>query len=193
MNNTDGLPGPEARVREFLEALDQETSRNPGTEPDDLAWAVPDGGGILTLTASDLRDVLREFDALRKVHGGIMRHAAKLPAGYARRTRGPSETTLGPMETEQADAIGAVLHAVIAEREHLDATDPHATPDQVHARDIRDMTTEALQARYAELDEFHDGRASVDPRCGCSADNEGGSCYWDSTDEIDEELGRRGR
>ena len=55
------------------------------------------------------------------------------------------------------------------------------------------MPTAALEERFHDLMEFYSGRASVDPRCGCSADNEGGKCYWDDPDQIDDELGRRGR
>lgn len=157
-DNFDGYPAPEARVREFLEALDQENARAEVPPQDELAWAVPDEGGLVTLTATDLRDVLREFEALRTL---VERAVAR--------------------------------HPYIVPREALDATDPHATPDQVHPPEISDVPTARLEERYHVLTEFLAGRASQDPRCGCSADNEGGSCYWDSTDEIDEELGRRGR
>jgi len=62
-----------------------------------------------------------------------------------------------------------------------------------HDTDIRDVSTPALEERFHELVEFYEARALVDPRCGCSADNEGGKCYWDDLDQIDEELGKRRR
>lgn len=77
--------------------------------------------------------------------------------------------------------------------DYLYPTDLHATAARVHESDIEGMPTAALEERFHDLREFYEGRASVDPRCGCSADNEGGKCYWDDPDQIDEELGRRGR
>lgn len=71
--------------------------------------------------------------------------------------------------------------------EYLD--DRH--PPKIHEPEIRDMSTAALEERFHELYEFDAARDVVDPRCGCSADNEGGKCYWDDLDQIDEELGRR--
>lgn len=63
----------------------------------------------------------------------------------------------------------------------------------VHEPTIEGMPTAALEERYFELDEFYNARTTVDPRCGCEADNEGGRCFWDDPDQIDDELGRRGR
>lgn len=76
---------------------------------------------------------------------------------------------------------------------YLDATNVHATPDDIHEPTIEGMPTAALEERYFELVEFGAGRASVDPSCGCRADNGGAPCYWDDPDQIDDELGRRGR
>jgi len=66
-------------------------------------------------------------------------------------------------------------------------------PAEFHEPEIRDVSTLALEERFHELVEFYEARTEMDPRCGCSADNEGGKCYWDDLDQIDEELGRRRR
>lgn len=63
----------------------------------------------------------------------------------------------------------------------------------VHEPSIEGMPTAALEERFHDLTEFYAGRAAIDPRCGCEADNEGGKCFWDDPDQIDDELGRRGR
>lgn len=72
--NTDGVPAPEARVRAFLEAQDQENARIPATT-DELAWAVPDDAPLVALTLSDLRDTVAELGSLRDLVDAIMAEA----------------------------------------------------------------------------------------------------------------------
>lgn len=62
-----------------------------------------------------------------------------------------------------------------------------------HPDDIAGVTTTALEERWSELNDWATAQrpGAADPRCGCSADNEGGNCYWDDTRQIDDELDRR--
>jgi hypothetical protein len=94
---------------------------------------------------------------------------------------------------EYADGT-PITTTVLSAREYFDARDPHAPASAVHEPSIEDMPTEALEVRYGELDDWMLGYGPKgdDPRCGCSADNEGGSCYWDSLEQIVDELRRRG-
>jgi hypothetical protein len=54
---------PEDRVNAYLAAVAEENRRAYPIE--DVAWAVPDDGGLVTLTLSDLRDAMAELAALR--------------------------------------------------------------------------------------------------------------------------------
>lgn len=62
--NTDGLPGPEARVRAYLAAQAQEDART-GTTSDEIAWAVSDENGLVSLAIGDIRDAFAELAAYR--------------------------------------------------------------------------------------------------------------------------------
>lgn len=181
----DGIPAPEARVRAYVEAQAEEDNRT-GSTTTEIAWAVPEEGGLVALSVDDLRDVLAELAAARTIAeavdgvGGV--EAAR--AGLAILER------LGKRRAEFVEALrqaGGTMRIDIV---------PGGVEQHEHPANIADVPTEALAERFHALHEFHfpgslpEALAHEDPRCSEHADGES-RCFWDDLGELSDELDRR--